>query len=47
MPKATYTISDALEFCVGAQLFFGPGDTLYGFIEDSRNAGFAELKISF
>ncbi len=47
MPKATYTISDALEFCVGTQLFFGPGDTLYGFIEDSRNAGFAELKISF
>ncbi len=47
MPKATYTISDALTFCIGAQLFSGPDDTLYGFIEDSRNAGFAELKISF
>lgn len=47
MLKATYTISDALTCCIGTQLFYGPDDTLYGFIEDSRNAGFAELKISF
>lgn len=47
MPEATYIISDALTFCIGAQLFNGPNNTLYGFISDSRNAGFAELKISF
>ena len=47
LPKATYSISDALEFCIGAQLFFGPDDTLYGIMENTRNAGFAELKLSF
>ncbi len=47
MPKATYTISDALELCAGAQLFGGDDDTLYGFVKDSKNAGFVEVKLSF
>jgi len=47
LPKVTYTISDALELCAGAQLFFGPDDTLYGFMQDKRNAGFIEIKLSF
>lgn len=47
MPKVTYTISDALTLCIGAQLFGGNNNTLYGFIKDSKNAGFIELKLSF
>lgn len=47
IPKITYNISDALSFCVGAQLSGGPDNTLYGFMGDIRNTGFAELKISF
>jgi hypothetical protein len=47
LPKATYTIADGFELCIGAQLFFGPDDTLYGLMQDKRNAGFAELKLSF
>lgn len=47
MPKATYSISDALTFCIGVQLFGGGTNTLYGFIKKSRNSGFAELKLSF
>ncbi len=47
MPKATYTISDALTLGIGVQLFGGDDNTLYGFVKDSINAGFIELKLSF
>lgn len=47
LPKATYAVSDAYNLIIGAQLFYGPGSTLYGFMKRSRNAVFTELKISF
>ncbi|MGD8780893.1 MAG: hypothetical protein PVH88_18245 [Ignavibacteria bacterium] len=46
-PKATYKLADAYELIVGAVLYYGPDDTLHGYLEKSRNSGFAELKISF
>ena len=46
-PKAAYYISDDLVLTLGAQLYYGPDDTLYGFMEKKRNSGFAELKLLF
>lgn len=46
-PKVTYDIADALVFSIGAQLFYGPDDTLYGYMEEKKNACFVELKKSF
>lgn len=46
-PKASYNIVDAVTASVGAQLFYGPDDRLFGILEKNKNALFAELKISF
>ena len=46
-PKATYEIADAFDISVGARLFYGPDDTLYGHMEKQSNACFFELKKSF
>ncbi|MBN2401843.1 MAG: hypothetical protein JXN64_05540 [Spirochaetes bacterium] len=46
-PKASYTISDAFVLCAGAQLYYGPDDTLFGFMEKNKNALFMEIKKSF
>lgn len=47
LPKVTYNISDALSFCVGAQLYGGSENTLYEFMGDVRNCGFLEMKLDF
>lgn len=46
-PKLTYDIADALNFTLGADLYSGPGDTLFGTIDSHLGAVFTELKISF
>ena len=42
----TYIIDD-LEVSVGGQLYLGPDDTLFGTIEESQSAYYAELRASF
>ena len=32
---------------VGAQVFAGPNDTLFGLIDQNLSAGYAELRFSF
>jgi hypothetical protein len=46
-PKVTYDITDALTAAVGAELYFGPDETLFGTIQTAYSAGFAELRASF
>jgi hypothetical protein len=46
-PKVTYDITDAFALSVGAQVFYGPDDTLYGYMEKNKNACFVELKKFF
>ncbi|MDY0095941.1 MAG: hypothetical protein RBT80_24865 [Candidatus Vecturithrix sp.] len=46
-PKVTYDITDAFALSVGAQVFYGPDDTLYGYMEKNKNACFVELKNFF
>jgi len=46
-PKMAYDITDALTFTLGGELYAGPNDTLFDFIEDHLSSLFAELRISF
>jgi hypothetical protein len=46
-PKMTYDISDALTFTLGAELYSGPDDTLFGLVDSTLDAAFVELKASF
>ncbi len=46
-PKISYDIADALTVAAGGEVYLGPDDTLYGMLQDSYSAGFAEIKASF
>ena len=46
-PKMTYDIADALTFALGAELYSGPDDTLFGLVDSTLSAVFVELKASF
>ena len=46
-PKLSYKMSDALSTAIGAELYSGPEDTLFGLIEAELSAGYAELRYSF
>lgn len=46
-PKVSYDITDALKATIGAELYFGPEETLFGMIETIYSAGYAELRASF
>jgi hypothetical protein len=46
-PKVSYDIADALNLTVGGEIFHGRDDTLFGTIEESQNAGYIEIKVSF
>jgi hypothetical protein len=46
-PKVGYQISDNLSATVGAEIYAGPYDTLFGVIDSRLSAGYAELKMSF
>jgi hypothetical protein len=46
-PKINYDIADALTFTLGAIVYGGPDNTLFGTIDDFLNAVFTELRLSF
>jgi hypothetical protein len=46
-PKVGYQFSDSLSTTVGAEIYAGPYDTLFGVIDSRLSAGYAELKMSF
>jgi hypothetical protein len=46
-PRMAYDIADAFTFTLGGELYSGPMDTLFDFIEDHLSSLFVELKISF
>lgn len=46
-PKLTYSITDAMTLSVGGEIYMGPKDTLFDYIEEVLSAGYTELKIAF
>jgi hypothetical protein len=46
-PKLAYRINDQLSATVGGEIYAGSDDTLFGLIDESLTAGYAELKCSF
>lgn len=46
-PKVGYRISDSMITYVGAEIFSGPDGTLFGMIDQSMSAGYAELRATF
>jgi hypothetical protein len=46
-PKIGYDITDALTVLAGGEIYSGPDETLFGMIETTYSAGYAELKASF
>jgi hypothetical protein len=46
-PKLLYNITDAMTLAVGGEIYMGPEDTLFNYIEEVLSAGYTELKISF
>jgi hypothetical protein len=46
-PRIGYRLSDAMTAYVGAQVFHGPADTLFGIIDAQLSAGYAELRYTF
>lgn len=46
-PKMEYDVADALTFTLGAILYGGPDDTLFGTIDKPLSALFTELRLSF
>jgi hypothetical protein len=46
-PKLEYRISDSLRSYAGAEIYFGPQDTLFDLIDHQLTAGYVELRYSF
>ncbi|MBN2343492.1 MAG: hypothetical protein JXX29_04830 [Deltaproteobacteria bacterium] len=46
-PKIAYKLVDDMTVSVGAELYMGPDDTLFGMIDQLQSAGYAEMKLSF
>jgi len=46
-PKIGWHISDTLMAYLGAEIFHGPPDTLFGLIEEELSAGYVELRYTF
>ena len=46
-PKLGYRLSDAVLAYLGAEIFAGPDDTLFGLIDEILSAGYAELRVIF
>jgi hypothetical protein len=46
-PKVAYKLSDSLSATIGGELFVGPVETLFGLVDETLNAGYAELKYAF
>jgi hypothetical protein len=46
-PKVGYQLTDNLSATVGAELYQGPHDTLFGIIKSELSAGYVELRMAF
>jgi hypothetical protein len=46
-PKIGYKVTDRMSTAVGAEIFWGPENTLFNFAKDTLTAGYAELRYSF
>ena len=46
-PRIGWKLTDAMTAFIGAQVFAGPNDTLFGLIDQNLSAGYAELRFSF
>jgi hypothetical protein len=46
-PKIGYKVSDQMTAYLGAEIFYGPEGTLFGLIDRTLTAGYAELRASF
>ncbi|HMF43000.1 MAG TPA: DUF1302 family protein [Polyangia bacterium] len=46
-PRIGWRMSDAMTAYVGAQVFHGPTDTLFGLIDADLSAGYAELRFTY
>jgi len=46
-PRIGWKLTDAMTAFVGAQVFMGPNDTLFGLIDQNLSAGYVELRFSF
>jgi len=46
-PRIGWKMTDTMTAYVGAQVFAGPDDTLFGFIDQTLSAGYVELRASF
>ena len=46
-PRIGYRLSDAMTAYLGAQVFHGPADTLFGIIEAELSSGYVELRYTF
>jgi hypothetical protein len=46
-PKLGYHVSDTVSTTLGAEIYAGPDDTLFGLIDQQLSAGYAELRCDF
>lgn len=46
-PKVAYALSDNMTATVGAEIYEGPQNTLFGVIRSELSAGYAELRMAF
>jgi hypothetical protein len=46
-PRIGYHVTDAVMAYLGAQIFHGPTDTLFGLIDAQLSAGYVELRYTF
>ena len=46
-PKIRYQLSDGMSTTVGAEIYLGPEDTMFGLIDEELSAGYGELRFSF
>lgn len=46
-PKVAYALSDNMTATVGAEIYEGPSNTLFGVIRSELSAGYAELRMAF
>jgi hypothetical protein len=46
-PRIGWKLSDAMTAFVGAQVFAGPNDTLFGLIDQELSAGYVELRFTY
>jgi hypothetical protein len=46
-PRIGYRLSDAITAYLGAQVFHGPTDTLFGIVEAELSSGYVELRYTF